>query len=73
MQKKDAEFSVERGCSSESTSKDPKFTIKIKDKDAISEVKRIEIPIQRTVSTHKYSCICFSTKNLTTVPKDARN
>ena len=43
--------------------------MKIKEK----EVERIEIPIQRTVATHKYCCICFSTKNLTTVSEDARN
>ena len=40
--KKDAEFSVERGCSFESTSKDPTFTIKIKENDAISECERLK-------------------------------
>ena len=59
---KDAECSVERGCSSESTSKEPTFTVQIKGKEAISELEGIGIPIQRTVATHKYCCICFSTK-----------
>ncbi|XP_036143574.1 uncharacterized protein LOC118645866 isoform X2 [Monomorium pharaonis] len=36
------------------------------------EVEYIEIPIQRTLSTHKYCCICSSKINLTVIPEEAR-
>ena len=41
--------------------------------DKIPDVEeRIQLPIQRTVATHKYCCLCFSTSNLTTIPEEAR-
>ena len=48
------------------------FEVKVKSKEAISETEYFEIPIQRTVATHKYCCICFSMKNLTLIPEEAR-
>jgi len=57
--------------SSESTS-DPIFEVQLQPKEAMPEVEYIEIPIQRTVSTHKYCCICSSTNNLTVIPEEAR-
>ena len=57
---------------SESTNNDPTFEIKFKSNDEIPDVERIHLPIQRTVATHKYCCLCFSTMNLTTIPEEAR-
>ena len=34
--------------------------------------ERIEIPLHRTISTHKYCCICSAINNLTVVPQEAR-
>ena len=39
---------------------DPSFEIKLKSNDEILDVQRIELPIQRTVASHKYCCLCFS-------------
>lgn len=58
--------------SPKSTSADPLFETKIKLKEAVSETEYIEILMQRTVATHKYCCICSSTKNITVVPEEAR-
>ena len=57
---------------SDTTSDDPIFEVKIKSKEAVSEVEYFEIPIQRTVATHKYCCICFSIKNSTVILEEAR-
>ncbi|XP_011873641.1 PREDICTED: uncharacterized protein LOC105565230, partial [Vollenhovia emeryi] len=56
----------------ESTSDDPTFEVQLKSKEAISEIEYVEIPIQRTVATHKYCCICFSIQNLTVIPDEAQ-
>ena len=51
---------------------DPVFKVQLKSEKEKSELERIEIPIQRTVSTHKYCCVCFETKDLTIIPEEAR-
>ena len=51
---------------------DPSFAIKVKRNEATPEIEYIEIPLQRTVSTHKYCCIYHSTKNLIVIPEEAR-
>ena len=56
---------------SDVTSDDPTFEVNVKSKGAVSEAQYCEIPIQRTVATHKYCCICFSLKNLTIIPEEA--
>ena len=40
--------------------------------EAVFETEYFEISIQKTVVTHKYCCICFSIKNLTLIPEEAR-
>ena len=54
------------------TSDDSAFEVKVKLKEAVSEAEYFEIPIQRTVATHKYCCICFSMENLTVIPEEVR-
>ena len=56
----------------ESINNDPTFEIILKSNDEIPDVGRIQLPIQRTVATHKYCCLCLSTTNLTTIPEEAR-
>ena len=34
--------------------------------------KRIEVPIQRTVLTPKYCCVCSSSNETTVIPEEAR-
>ena len=49
---------------SESSDKDPEFEARIKSK--VSEgVEHIRIQIQRTLSTHKYCCVCYEAQDLT--------
>ena len=57
---------------SDATSDDPTFEVKVKSKEAVSKTEYFEIPIQRVVAIHKYFCICFSMKNLTIIPEEAR-
>ncbi|CAH2088784.1 unnamed protein product [Euphydryas editha] len=38
----------------------------------IHEVEYVELPISRTVSTHKYCCVCNCEDNLTQVPEEAQ-
>lgn len=45
---------------------------RLKSNDEISDVERIQFPIERTVATHKYYCLCFSTTNSTTIPQEAQ-
>ena len=56
----------------ESINNDSTFEIKLKSNDEIPDVERIELPIQRTVASHKYVCLCLSKINLTIIPKEAR-
>lgn len=57
----------------QSTSEDPAITIRLKPKvEEESNIERIEVPIQRTVSTHKYCCLCSAATNLTVIPEEAR-
>ena len=70
---KDSDCETERDLSpSDATSDDPTFEVKVKSKKAVSESEYFDIPIQRTVATHKYCCIYFSIKNLTVIPEETR-
>lgn len=67
---KDAESETERD--SPSDTDDPTFEIQFRPEETITEIECIEIPIQRTVATHKYCCICSLSDNLTIIPEEAR-
>ena len=55
----------------ESSDKDPEFEARIKYK--VSEgVEHIRIQIQRTVTTHKYCCVCYEAQDSKIVPKQGR-
>ena len=54
------------------TSDDPTVNIRFKPKVDKSNYERIEVRIQRTISTHKYYCVCSSKNAITVVPEDAR-
>jgi len=69
---KDVESKPERDLPSESDTNFDPFEIQFRPKEAITEVKYIEIPIQRTVTTHKYCCICSLSNNLTIIPEETR-
>ena len=56
----------------ESSNNDPTVEIKLKYNDEIPDVERIELPIQRTFANHKYCYLCFSKRNLTTIPEESR-
>lgn len=69
--KKESESEIETDLQSfESTSDDPTFEVQFKSKE--TEIEYVEIPIQRTVATHKYCCICSATENLMVIPEEAR-
>lgn len=36
------------------------------------DIEYIQIQMQRTVTTHKYCCVCYETQDLTLVPKQSR-
>jgi hypothetical protein len=72
FEKNDSELEIDTHLSSSKLTSDPTFEVKLKSKEATLDAEYIEIPIQRTVSTHKYCCICASTKNLTVIPEEAR-
>ena len=55
-----------------SVSDDPVFKVQLKSEKEKWELERVDVPIQRTVSTHKYCCVCFETKDLTIIPEEAR-
>lgn len=57
---------------SQSSQTDPSVSIQYKTNPNESEVEYIAVPVQRTVSTHKYCCICYKNSNLTVVPQEAR-
>jgi len=40
---------------------------------SVNQVELIELPLRRTVSTHKYCCLCSSVKNLILIPFKARS
>lgn len=44
----------------------------VKSKEAISEVERVEVFVQRTIATHKACCICGSTADLRVIPEETR-
>lgn len=56
----------------ESTSNDPTFEVKLKSIQADSEIEYVEIPMQRSVATHKCCCFCFSSNNIIVIPAEAR-
>lgn len=56
----------------QSTSNDSTVSIQLKPKVDESNDERIEVQIQRTVSTHKYCCICSAIKNIIVIPEEAR-
>ena len=37
-----------------------------------ADIERVEVPIQRTVSTHKYCCLYSATTNLIIISEEAR-
>jgi len=51
---------------------DPTFQIAVKSKKDVTNIEYIQIPLQRTVSTHNYCCICSSRKDLIVIPEEAR-
>ncbi|XP_018403017.1 PREDICTED: uncharacterized protein LOC108779943 [Cyphomyrmex costatus] len=67
----DSTFSVEYGDHSESSSNDPTFSMNLKTVENKANYEKIEVQLPRTVSTHKYCCLCNSQTNLTVVPKEA--
>ena len=60
--KEDASPSNNESINNEST-----FEIKLKSNDKILDVDRTELSIQRTVASHKYCYLCFSTVYLTMI------
>jgi len=56
----------------QSTSDDASISIRLKPEVKESNIEKIEVPIQRTVSTHKYCCLCSTTTNLSVIPEEAR-
>ncbi|XP_043264265.1 uncharacterized protein LOC122404392 [Colletes gigas] len=50
---------------------DPDFNISLME-SAKDDVIKIEVPIKRTVATHKYCFICNDTKNIHVIPFEAR-
>jgi len=68
----DVDFSIFGNDQSQSTSDDSSINIRLKPEVQESNIERIEVPIQRTISTHKYCCFCSITTNLSVIPEDAR-
>lgn len=65
--------SSSQSLSSQSSTNDP--TVKFKENEPKKEIEVVELPIKRTVSTHKYCCLCGSTdiKKLTQISFNARS
>ncbi|CAH2095085.1 unnamed protein product [Euphydryas editha] len=58
----------------DSEQSDPTFSVILNENsNDIHEVEYVELPISRTVSTHKYCCVCNCEDNLTQVPEEALN
>lgn len=57
---------------SQSISDDSTITIRLKPKVEKSNIERVEIPIQRTISIHKYCCLCSAAMNLTVILEEVR-
>jgi len=72
FQFKKNKLDIEDESDKQSTSNDPTVSIQLKSEVNESNDERIEVEIQRTVSTHKYCCICSATKNITVIPEEAR-
>jgi len=71
-EKLDVDFSIFGNDQSQSTSDDSSINIRLKPEVQESNIERIEVPIQRTISTHKYCCLCSATTNLSVIPEEAR-
>ena len=56
----------------EQTFNDPSINIRLKTGVDRLNDRRIEVPIERTVSTHRYCCVCSSSNNTTVIPEEAR-
>lgn len=56
----------------EQTLNDPSVNIRLKTGVDRLNDETIEVPIQRTVSTHKYCCVCYSSSETTVIPEEAR-
>jgi len=68
----DVDFSIFGNDQSQSTSDDSSISIRLKPEVKESNIERIEIPIQRTISTYKYCCLCSATTNLSVIPEETR-
>ncbi|KYN10894.1 hypothetical protein ALC57_16958 [Trachymyrmex cornetzi] len=73
-EKLDVDFSTSENeiDQSQSTSDDPTINIQLKLEVEESSIERINVPIQRTVSIHKYCCLCSATTNLSVILEEAR-
>lgn len=70
--KKDAEIHFEQDSVCDAINDDLKFEMVLKSKESVPEVEHIEIFVKRTVATHKFCCICGSTKDLRVILDEAR-
>lgn len=71
FQYKKYKLDIEDENDKQSTSNDSTVSIRLKP-EVESNDERIEVQIQRTVSTHKYCCICSAIKNIIIIPEQAR-
>ncbi|XP_066595448.1 uncharacterized protein [Prorops nasuta] len=63
-----SDLTLTQSSSQSSNFEDPTYTVTF-----LNDVEYIEVPLKRTISTHKYCCICYTTnKNLVVVPLHAR-
>lgn len=63
---------TEEVTSSDLNREDPTFEVHSKSKERISEPELVEIAMSRTVSTHKYCCICSLNDDLIVIPEEVR-
>lgn len=55
----------------ESMDSDPTFEI-VESNVSTSEIERVEVLVQRTISAHNYCCFCSSKKDLRVIPEETR-
>jgi len=71
-EKLDVDFSIFGNDQSQSTSDDSSISVRLKPEVKESNIERIEVPIQKTISTHKYCCLYSATTNLSVIPVEVR-
>jgi len=72
FQYKKTKLDIEDKNDEQSTANDPTVSIEFKPKIDESNNEQIEVEIQRTISTHKYCCICSAKNNIVVIPEEAR-